>query len=150
MYSKEQYSKIRQQFWTKFGQYMKPVPGAGNKQVNWLNYKTGIPGIHFHMEAGNQQATIAIEIRNKDTYERESYYNHFLSLKTLLENETGYQWDWDKDLLLHHTQVISRISQSLSPVHITKEADWPVIIGFLKPRIMALDKFWESVKDSFE
>lgn len=150
MHSKEQYPKIRQQFWTKFGQYMKLVPGAGDKQVNWLNYKTGIPGIYFRMEAGHQQAIVAIEIRHKDQDERKRYYNHFLSLKTLLENETGYQWDWHKDLLLHHTQVISRISQSLSPIHINNEADWPAIIGFLKPRIIALDNFWESVKDSFE
>jgi len=38
----------------------------------------------------------------------------------------------------------------LPAVNILKENDWPAIISFLKPRIIALDKFWILVKDSFD
>ena len=62
MYSKEQISKLKTQFWTNFGQYMKPVPGASGMPVNWINYKTGIRHIHFKMDADNTKAVIAIEI----------------------------------------------------------------------------------------
>jgi hypothetical protein len=31
-----------------------------------------------------------------------------------------------------------------------EEGDWPAIISFLKPRIIALDEFWENVKPGFE
>jgi hypothetical protein len=35
-------------------------------------------------------------------------------------------------------------------VNIFHEADWPAIISFLKPRIMALDEFWEIAKNVIE
>lgn len=150
MYSKEQSSKIRQQFWTKFGLYMKPVPGAAGTAVNWLNYKTGKRHISFHMDAGKHEAIIAIEIKHPVTAERHSCYQQFLSLKTLLENETGFKWQWEMDARPDDTNTISRVSQILSPINIMNENDWPAIIGFLKPRIIALDHFWELVKDGFD
>lgn len=45
MYSKAEKSKIRKDFWTAFGQYMKPVPSAEGTKVNWPNYKTGVKQI---------------------------------------------------------------------------------------------------------
>ena len=150
MYSKEQSSKLRQQFWTKFGQYMKPVPGAGEEPVNWLNYKTGKRNISFHMNADQQQATIVIEIKHKDNTERETCYNQFFYLKKLMENQTGFAWQWEKDMITESGQLISSIYQILQPVNVMNENDWQAIISFLKPRIIALDSFWQLVKDGFE
>ena len=62
MYSKDEVSKLKTQFWTSFGQYMKPVPGASGLPANWINYKTGIRHIHFKMDADNTRAVITIEI----------------------------------------------------------------------------------------
>lgn len=150
MYSKEQASKLRQQFWTKFGQYMKPVPGAGSDPVNWLNYKTGKRNIIFHMDADKDQATIAIEIKHTNSAERAQCYQQFISLKKLLEGETGFNWQWEKEIEIINGQPISRISQALPQVNIFNEQDWPSIIAFLKPRIVALDHFWELVKEAFD
>jgi hypothetical protein len=146
MYSKE----LRQQFWTKFGQYMKPVPGAGEEPVNWLNYKTGKPYITFRMDADKQRAIIAIEINHKEAAERENCYQHFFFLKRLMENETGFVWQWKKEILAENGEHISSIYQTLQPVNVLNENDWHSIIAFLKPRIIALDSFWEIVKDGFE
>lgn len=150
MYSKEAASKLRQQFWTKFGQYMKPVPGTGGEAVNWLNYKTGNRHIMFRMDANKQQAFIAIEIRHTQHSERMNYYEQFISLKTLLENETGFNWHWQAEAVDDNGQGVSRISQTLEPVNVLNEKDWPGIIAFLKPRIVSLDAFWYLVKDGFE
>jgi Domain of unknown function (DUF4268) len=150
MYSKEQASKLRQQFWTRFGQYMKPVPGAGGEPVNWLNYKTGKRHISFHLDANKVQASIAIEIKHAGKTEREICYQQFLALKKLMENETGFLWYWEEDVCTSQGEVFSRISQTLHPVNVLNEQDWPAIIAFLKPRIMALDHFWEQVKDGFD
>ena len=73
MYSKELSSKLKTQFWTNFGQYMKPVPGASGLPVNWINYKTGIRNIHFKMDAGNTIAFIAIEISHPQGEQRSHY-----------------------------------------------------------------------------
>ena len=150
MYSKEQASKLRQQFWTRFGQYMKPVPGAGGEPVNWLNYKTGKRHISFHLDASKEQATIAIEIKHADKTDREIGYQQFLALKKILENVTGFLWHWEQEITAGNGEVFSKISQTLHQVNVLNEQDWPAIIAFLKPRIMALDIFWEQVKDGFD
>jgi hypothetical protein len=150
MYSKEQAAKQRQKFWTAFGQYMKPIPGADGETVNWINYKTGVRNIVFRMDAGTKQATIAIEIRHVADEERLQYYDQFLSLKNLLETTTRYRWNWQVAIQDEHGQTISRISQVIENVNVLNEGDWPLIISFLKARIISLDAFWELVKDGFE
>ena len=148
MYSKEQSSKLKAQFWTNFGQYMKPVPGASGLPVNWINYKTGIRHIHFKMDADNTKAIIAIEISHPHQDQRLQYYDQFLSLKNLLNSTTAFNWQWNETIETGY-KTISSISQQLDAVNILNQADWPAIISFLKPRIMSLDAFWELVKDGF-
>ena len=149
MYSKDQTSKLKTQFWTNFGQYLKPVPSASGLPVNWINYKTGIRHIHFKMDADNTKAVIAIEISHPQDAKRLHYHNQFLSLKKLLASTTEFNWQWNEALQTDH-KTISSISQQLDGVNILDQSDWPAIISFLKPRIIALDAFWEMVKDGFE
>ncbi|MEP7238887.1 MAG: DUF4268 domain-containing protein [Ferruginibacter sp.] len=149
MYSKDQTSKLKTQFWTNFGQYMKPIPGVSGLPVNWINYKTGIRNIHFKMDADNTSAVIAIEISHPKEAERLQYYNQFLSLKKVLYSTTTFNWQFNETFETDH-KTISSISQQLDCVNILNQSDWPSIISFLKPRIIALDAFWEIVKDGFE
>ena len=137
------------QFWTSFGQYMKPVPGAPGLPVNWINYKTGIRNIHFKMDVDNATAIIAIEISHPTEEERLHYYNQFVSLKKILASTGTFNWQWNEKIEPDH-KTISSISQQLNDVNILNQADWPAIISFLKPRIIALDAFWNMVKDGFE
>ena len=147
MYSKEQIATLKTKFWTNFGQYMKPVPSASGLPVNWINYKTGIRHIQFKMDVDNTKAIIAIEISHPNTTERLQYYHQFAALKKILE--TTFNWQWNETLLTDH-KTVSSILQQLDNVNILNQADWPAIISFLKPRIIALDAFWDMVKDGFE
>ena len=149
MYSKDQTSKLKTQFWTNFGQYLKPVPSASGLPVNWINYKTGIRHIHFKMDADNTKAVIAIEISHPQDAKRLHYHNQFLSLKKLLASTTEFNWQWNEALQTDH-KTISSISQQLDGVNILDQSDWPAIISFLKPRIIALDAFWDLVKNGFD
>jgi len=38
----------------------------------------------------------------------------------------------------------------LPDVNIFKQEDWPKLISFFKPRIIALDEFWSDAQDSFD
>lgn len=127
---------------------MKPVPGASGLSVNWINYKTGIRNIHFKMDADNTRTVIAIEISHPKEEERLEYYNQFVLLKRILDSTT-FNWQWNETFQSNH-KTISSISQQLNGVNILNQADWPAIISFLKPRIIALDAFWDMVKDGFE
>jgi hypothetical protein len=149
MFSKQQTSKLKTQFWTNFGQYIKPVPAASGLLVNWINYKTGIRHIHFKMDADNTTAVVAIEISHPKEEERLHYYNQFVSLKNLLTTTTKFNWQWNETIETDH-KTISSISLQLDDANILDQGDWLAIISFLKPRIIALDAFWELVKEGFE
>ena len=62
---------------------------------------------------------------------------------------TEFNWQWNETVETDH-KTISSISQQLDDVNILNQADWPTIISFLKPRIIALDAFWDLVKGGFE
>ncbi|MFN3997578.1 DUF4268 domain-containing protein [Algoriphagus sp.] len=150
MYSRSEASRIRAEFWITFGQYMKPVPNAEGLRINWPNYRTGVKNIYFRMKAEQDFASIGIEIGHKDEELQELYFMQFKELKNLLKNSLGEEWDWK----LHSTnevgQPVSKIEKVLPGVNVMEESDWPKIITFLKPRIIALDEFWDNVKPSFE
>lgn len=147
MYTIQEASVIKQKFWTNFGQYMRPVTGADGNKVNWLNYNTGIRHIYFRMDAGNNNASIAIELKHADEGLRQHYFERLKQVKHLLEQSTGEIWDWQSRQKDEDGNIVSRISKNIDGVNIFNEPDWPAIISFLKPRMIALDEFWVMVKD---
>ena len=149
MYSKKEASLIRKNFWTSFGQYMKPLPDAAKERVNWINYNTGVKHIYFRMDADSKHASIAIEITDPDPLQRQQQYEKFLQLKSLFTETMEEEWKWQKNVADEHGKHISRIGTEISGVNIVKTEDWPAIISFLKPRMILLDRFWYSVKETF-
>lgn len=150
MYSKQEKVQLRKKFWTQFGQYMRPLPGADGERVNWINYKTGIKHLYFRMDADSQQATIAIELTHPDAERQQYYFEKFEALKKMLEETTDEKWKWELHTIDEDSKQISRIGSTLNGVNVFNAADWPAIISFLKPRILALDNFWSLVKETFE
>jgi hypothetical protein len=149
MYTRQEASLIRKQFWTSFGQYMRPLPGANGDTINWLNYKTGIRHLYFRMDADTTQASIAIELRHTNLSLQQQYFEQLQQVKILLEEQTGEEWKWELHQPDEDGNMVSRVSIALEKVNIFNTANWPTIISFLKPRILALDKFWDLVKDGF-
>jgi hypothetical protein len=150
MYSKAETSQIRTEFWIKFGQYMKPVPSVSGYRVNWPNYKTGVHDIYFRMKAEQNFASIGIEICHSDTELQELYFDQFVQLKNLFHNSVTEDWEWKLMVINEFGQPISKIEKVLPGVNVMEEEYWPEIISFFKPRIIALDEFWDNVKPGFE
>lgn len=150
MYSKQEAALLKKNFWTSFGQYMRPLPGADGAPVNWLNYKTGIRHLYFRLDADTKQAGIGIELRHRDPEQRRAYYVQLEQLKTMLQQETGEEWEWLPEAIDEDGRSVSRIGTELRGVNIFRKEDWPAIISFFKPRLLALDAFWSSVKEMFE
>jgi hypothetical protein len=150
MYSRAETTKIRKDFWTAFGLYMKPVPNAEGRRTHWQNYKTGIKDIYFRMKAERDFASIGIEITHNDPELQQLYYEQLMEFKKLLETELKECWEWEMHTYDEHGKVISRIQKVISNLNIMNPDDWPAIISFLKPRIIALDAFWSNIKPAFE
>ncbi|MDF2158389.1 DUF4268 domain-containing protein [Algoriphagus sp. CAU 1675] len=150
MYSRAENSRIRKEFWIAFGQYMKPVPNAQGRRINWPNYRTGIKDIYFRMKAERGFASIGIEICHPDEELQELFFDQFTQLRKILENSTGEKWDWKLHAENELGQTISKIEKVQKGLNVMEEDDWAKIISFLKPRIIALDEFWDLVKPGFE
>jgi hypothetical protein len=150
MYSRQHASLLKQEFWTVFGQYMKPVLSSEGEKVNWINYKTGVKNIFFKMEAGGDEASIGIEMNHEPIEIQKLYFDHFLQLKQQFMIAAGEGWQWQLHTLNVTNKVISKIETRIQNVNIFQKEDWPRLISFFKPRIIALDEFWNRVKYGFE
>jgi hypothetical protein len=150
MYSKEQASQLRQAFWTAFGQYMGPVLSAEGLRTNWVNYKTGVKHIFFRMQADNKVASISIEITHPDKELQQLFFEQFATYKNVLHSTLNEEWEWQLHTTNEYGKTISRIHKEISPVSIYQREDWPKLISFFKPRIIALDEFWSDARYAFE
>ncbi len=150
MYTKEQVSQLRQAFWTAFGRYIAPHPSADGLRINWLNYKTGLKHVYFRMQADNRRGSIAIEITHPDPEIQELFFEQFAELKHILHATLEEEWKWALHTTNENGRIISRIYKELSPVNAFEQDNWPELISFFKPRIIALDEFWSTAKYSFD
>lgn len=150
MYSKEEASNIRQEFWTTFGQYMAPVPSVDEYFMSWINYKTGLKNVYFKMQTYKRSAVIGIYITHSDPELQEIFFQQFLENKNFLESLTGEQWEWKLNVQDEQGKITSRIYKELTGVSIMNRDDWPALISFFKERMMALDEFWSMAKYSFD
>jgi len=78
MFSKEEASKLRKEFWTSFG---KSFPRK------WLLYNTKIKGFAFKFVADRKKAMVCLDFEHPEDIANELLFDQLISLKTLLENE---------------------------------------------------------------
>jgi hypothetical protein len=150
MFKREEAARLRQEFWTTFGKYMSPVPSAEGLKINWINYRTGIKDVYFRMDINNKSAQIYISIEHQDAAIREMYFQQFKQFELLLHAALEEDWEWQQDVTINNDKVSSRICKELGGVSIFNKDHWPELISFFKPRIIALDSFWENARYSFE
>ncbi len=150
MYSRQEASRIRQEFWTRLGQYMRPVLSAEGETINWINYRTGEQNIHFRMEADNKGAWIGLVISHADAGLRELYWEQLHELKSLFEQAAGTNWDWIPAGRNPQGAELSLVQKTLNDVSIFREQDWPALISFFKEELIRLDRFWAEAKYAFE
>ena len=150
MYTKQEASKQKQAFWTAFGQYMQPILSAEGLKANWINYKTGVTGIHFKMDVDNIHATIAIVFSHSDANIQAAHYDQLVQLKAMLQQALGEDWQWQPMITDEYGKTISRIGTAIQNVNIYRNEDWPTLISFFKPRIIALDAFWSDARYGFD
>jgi len=150
MYSKQEKAQLKEAFWTALGRYMTPHPGAGGEKVNWINYKTRIRHITFRTEVADSTASIAVVLSHPDRAERAQAWQQFQEVKHLLKAATDEDWLWEEAYEDEYGHAYSRIYTTLENVNIYRQEDWPTLISFFKPRLIALDAFWEEVKFAFE
>ena len=150
MYNQHERSVLKQQFWTAFGQYMAPIHSSEGAKINWVNYKTGIKDIYFKMDAGAADARISIQVTHADPAMQSKFFNLFKQLKTPLESALQEEWQWALQMVDEDGKIVSSMYTLITNVSIYTKEDWPMIISFFKPRLIALDAFWNTAKFGFD
>jgi hypothetical protein len=150
MFSREEASRIKEEFWTAFGRYMNPILSAEEMKINWVNYHTGLKDVYFRMDAAKKSAVIFISMEHRDPDIQELYFEQFMELKDLLHSTLNEEWQWQLHAPVGEGKVISKIYKEISGVSVLNKDHWPELISFFKPRIIALDNFWQDAKYSFE
>ena len=129
---------------------MAPISSAEGEKVSWVNYKTGIKHLYFRMHAGNKSVSIAIEITHPDLELQQWYFEELIKFKKQLHQFLNEEWQWVLHTTDEHGKQISRVFKEQEKVSVFRKGDWPAVISFFKPRIIALDAFWNAVKYTFE
>lgn len=101
------------------------------------------------MDAGPKTASICISLEHRDPGIQELYFHQFRELKVMLELAVEEEWDWQLHVPLAD-KVVSRICKVLPGVSVLNKEQWSELISFFKPRIIALDSFWEDARYSFD
>jgi len=102
------------------------------------------------MDANQHSAIIGITLEHNDAAIRELYFDQFQELKEMLHITLAEAWEWQLHATIANHKVISRIYKELPGVSVFNKDHWPDLISFFKPRIIALDQFWNEARDSFE
>lgn len=130
---------------------MSLVPNEDGLKINWVNYKTGIKHLYVRMEADHKTAKIYVAISHPDEGIRELMFTQFKEYKNVLHAELGEEWIWSENHYDEYGKNTTRIGIELDKnVSVFKAEDWPTLINFFKPRIIALDQFWSNAKYGFE
>lgn len=150
MYTRDEVKRIKEKFWTAFGQYMGLNLSAEFEKINWINYRTGVKHLHFRMDADKRSAIIMIELAHPDAGIRRLMFEQFEAYQTMFKESVGAEWIWEVEAENNYGKEISRIYTTIEGVNIFKEEDWFALIDFFKPRLRALDAFWCDAKYGFD
>ena len=100
MFSKEESTSLRKEFWTCFG---KSFPRK------WILYNTKIKGLSFKFVANRKNAMICLDIENPDKMANKILFEKILSLQTILKEEYLSEVIFDDSYRLENEKIIHRI-----------------------------------------
>ena len=102
------------------------------------------------MDVDSRQAQIVIVLHHADSDRQQLYYDRLVQMKDIFyEAVEEDDWIWMPVTTDEYGKRVSIIGKRLTGVNMFKTEDWPAIISFLKPRIIALDAFWSMARYQF-
>jgi len=147
MLSKEESKNIRQAFWEGFTKYSAPKRKRMGKPKNWIMQNTGIKAVDLKFHIDEKMASVSIDVVSKSIDSRVTYWNKFLGLKTLLDNEFNQKLIWDDMYQLETGKDIIRIALILENVNIFEKSCWPDVYKFFFVHMIQLEDWLEYYKD---
>jgi hypothetical protein len=102
------------------------------------------------MNAEQHKASIAIVFSHPDRELQLLYFEQLTAFKNLFKAAVNEEWEWNAEAKNEFGVAQCQVSMSMDNCSVYNQQNWPSLISFLKPRLIALDQFWEDVKPIFE
>ncbi|SFC79122.1 protein of unknown function [Zunongwangia mangrovi] len=139
MFSKEESKKLRQEFWTSFGQ---------EYSRKWILYNTKVKEIQLKFTFTRKTAMISLDVDSEDEIIQSYYFEKLESLRNLLKSEYLSNIVFDAEYVLPEGKSVSRIYVELEDkVSINNRNDWPQVKSFFAENMHQLEMFWLEFKD---
>jgi hypothetical protein len=138
MYSKEEASHIKKEFWTAF---------AEAYPRKWLLYDTKIKDFTFKFFIDNKKAQVLLDIEPKDEEKRKIYFEKIESLKTILLEDYLPEAILERNFHLQTGKVISRIWVEKLDVSLNNRFYWSIIFDFFNETMAQFELFFYEHED---
>jgi hypothetical protein len=138
MFSKEEATLLRKEFWISFG---KSFPRK------WLLYNTEIKGLSFKFVANRKNAAVCLDIENPDELVNLLYYDQMLSLRVLLETVIP-EIIFDNEYELESGKTIQRIYVPFEgKFSIYNKNTWRDCFEFFVETMPKFEEFYDEYQD---
>ena len=138
MFSKEEAKKLRQEFWTTFGQ---------EYPRKWMLYNTKIKELDLKFTLTTKMAQVSIDINSEDEIIQEYYYEKIWSLEKILKTEFIPKITLDPKYEVDYGKFVSRAYVQLDNVSINKRETWEQIWEFFFENMNELELFFYEYED---
>ena len=138
MFSREESKRIREEFWTEFGQLYRR---------KWVLYDTKIKEVQLKFTFTTELAQVSLDVHSPDDVIQQYYTEKFHSLIDVLKTEYLPKAILDDGYLLPEGKLVMRIFVQLDKVNIHNRNHWPLVYEFLYKNMDLLESFFEDFKD---
>ena len=149
MYSKEESKRLRKDFWTSFGVYMKKYNHLYENKIRWVNYNTKCKDIYFRLDVTKKKAFFSFDIQHNDDGMRALFYEQFEELKSVITDSFEHNLTWEPNYDTDYGDV-SRIYVELPNISIFNKDTWQGIFQFLEKNIVSAHDFWDDFGEIFK
>ena len=138
MFSREESKRIREEFWTEFGQLYRR---------KWVLYDTKIKEVQLKFTFTTELAQVSLDVHSPDDVIQQYYTEKFHYLIDVLKTEYLPKAILDDGYLLPEGKLVMRIFVQLDKVNIHNRNHWPLVYEFLYKNMDLLESFFEDFKD---
>ncbi len=146
MYSKEEAKELRLEFWNKFGNRTRKIPGQRGKVKVWIGDRTNIKGVDLRFDVGREKIIVALEINIKNETKRLTLYEKLEATKKIFESEFGEELIWDFAYEKSYGEEVCRVYKQIDGDFMVPE-QWPSIFKFMIDKMLRLEKAFLEIQD---
>lgn len=148
MYSKDELRQLKIDFWQLFDKRCSVHPQLKYRKRKWVLHKTKIKNVALRFDVSRNDATVILELGNKNENKRLKAYEFLERYKQVIEEgfENGLQWEFYCEREDSGAEVCQIFTQ-LKGVDFHRRNQWPDIYNFFIENMLKLERNFLEIRD---